>query len=350
MAKQMIVERGAVYVPAIQRSRTIYGARGVWSEPISVDVQIAGLQILRDCVQEKSINSASLEGDVKRPDVLATLDGSRLAIEIRNTHAVDFDKQEWLQNQGISALEIDVADIALLPPDEIQYELETRLFESASHSYWLTHVGEPDAVKALDRLEAQIREQRREEEQALLAKLEAAEAAQKRKEAARERFRDIEDFKMGLFNCTIRVGRNHQRTTIKIFGYAPDSVFEGIKQVARKHGGTFNDGWRRWEFYRHTTTETIFKQLCEDLKQVCIARFVGIPVAPLPSAKPVEFPKQKTVEPLPVYFDDPAMQEAFDERAAIMEFDAGLSREEAEKQVLELARQKYPVCILEVEK
>jgi hypothetical protein len=345
MAKQMIAERGAVYVPVIQRSRTIHGERDVWHETITVEVQIAGLQTLRDCVQEKSINSASLEGDIKRPDVLATLDGSRLAIEIRNTHAVDFDKQEWLQNQGISALEIDVADIALLPPDEIQDALEARLFESADHSYWLTHVGEQDAIKALDRLEAQIREQRREEEQALLAKLEAAEAAQKRKEAARERFRDIEEFKIVLFNCTIRVGRNHQRATFKIFGFAPDPVFDGVKQVARKHGGTFNGRWQCWEFYRHTTTETIFKQLCEDLKQVCFARFVEIPVAPLPSANQAEFPKQKTVEPLPVYFDDPAMQEAFDERAAIMEFDAGISREEAEKEALGLLRLQNPECI-----
>lgn len=339
MAKQMIAERSAVYVPAIQRSRTIRGERDVWRETITVDVQIAGLQTLMDCVQEKNITHANLDGGIKRPDVLATLDGSRLAIEIRNTHAVDFDKQAWLKNQGFSTLEIYVADLASLPSEEITDALNTRLFESAGYSDWLTHVREQDAVDALDRLETQIRDQRREDEQALLAKLEAEEAAQKRKEAARERFRDIEDFKFRLFNCTIRVARNHQRATITIFRYAPDLVFEGIKQVARKHGGTFNDRWRRWEFYRNTTTETIFKQLCEDLKPVCFASFVGIPVAPLPSAKPVELPKQKTVESIPVYFDDPAMQEAFDERAGILEFDACFSRVEAEMQALELVGQ-----------
>lgn len=126
MAKQLIAERGVLFVPELKRSRTIHGKRRVWSEIISVDVQAAGLQNLEDCVQEKSIGDSDGNGEYRRPDVLATLDGLPLAIEIRNTHAVNFDKQEWLERLGHSVLEIAVADLALLLPDEITDALEVR--------------------------------------------------------------------------------------------------------------------------------------------------------------------------------------------------------------------------------
>lgn len=105
-------------------------------------------------------------------------------------------------------------------------------------------------------------------------------------------------------------------------------------------------GFRALAFeYRHSTTETIFKQLCADLKHVCFVRFLDAPITPLASANPVTLPRQEITRPLPVYFDDPATQEAFDERAAILEFDAGLSRKEAERRALLLVSQKNPECV-----
>ena len=100
MAKQMIVEQAALFVPKLVQSRQIHGKRRVWSETISVTVQAAGLQSLKHCIPEKSINSSDGNSEYRRPDVLATLDGHQLAIEIRNTHAVDSEKKEWLERQG----------------------------------------------------------------------------------------------------------------------------------------------------------------------------------------------------------------------------------------------------------
>ena len=337
MAKQLIVERGGVFVPGLERSREIHGKRRVWSEMISVTVQAEGFQILQDCVEEKSVIGVESNGEYRRPDVLATLDGCPLAIEVRNTHAVDFEKQEWLERLGHSVLEISVVDLNLLPPDQIVDALAVRLFQSADFSEWLVHAKENDAEAALDRLADEVRAAHRSEEEALIVRLEAEETERKRKEEARKRFRDIEDFKIGLGRCTIRLGRNEQRVSLKAYGYAPDNVFEGLKKLARKHHGKFNGRGRCWEFYRFAETESFYKQLADELQQVCIERFCGVTAV---NAQPPEkkwLPEPVVEEPLPVYFLDEALQEAFDERAAIFEFEAGLPRPEAEARALAIA-------------
>lgn len=335
MAKQLIVERGALFVPGLERSREIHGKRRVWSETISVTVQTAGLQSLQNCFQEKSVCNSDGNGEYRRPDVSAILDGLPLAIEIRNTHAVDFEKQEWLKRLGHSVLEISVADLVLLAPDEIVDALVVRLFQSADFSTWLVHAKEEDAHEALDRLEDQVRATHRSEEEALLARLEAEEAERKRKEEARRRFRDIEDFKIGLGRCTIRLGRNEQRVSLKAYGYAPNGVFEGIKLLARKHNGRFNNRGRCWEFYRYAETELFFKQLGFELRQVCIDSFCGELSTDGTPQKEKWLPKQLVKQALPIHFQEEALQEAFDERAAILEFDGGLPRHEAEAKALE---------------
>lgn len=335
MAKQLIVKRAAVFVPGLECSRQIHGKRRVWSETISVSLQTAGLQSLQDCFEEKSVSDSDGNGEYRRPDVLAMLDGLPLAIEIRNTHAVDFAKQEWLGQLGHSVLEIAVADLVLLHPDEIVDALVLRLFQSAEFSTWLVHAKEKDAQEELDRLEEQVRAAHRSEEEALIARLEADEAEKKRKEEARKRFRDIEDFKIGLGRCTIRLGRNEQRVSLKAYGYAPGEVFEGIKQLARKHNGQFNNRSRCWEFYRYAETESFFKQLGVELQQVCIERFCGVSPADAPPPKEKWLPEPLVEQPLPIHFQDEVLQEAFDERAAILEFDGGLPRPEAEARALE---------------
>lgn len=340
MAKQLIVERCALFVPGLERSREIHGKRRVWSETISVTVQTEGLQSLQDCFEEKSVCDSDGNGEYRRPDVLAMLDGLPLAIEIRNTHAVDFEKQEWLERLGHSVLEIAVADLTLLPPDEIVDALVLRLFQSADFSTWLVHGKEKDAQEAINRLEEQVRAAHRSEEDALLARLEADEAEKKRKEEARKRFRDIEDSKIGLGRCTIRLGRNEQRVSLKAYGYAPDEVFEGLKQLARKYNGQFNRRGRCWEFYRYAETESFFKQLGAELQQVCIERFCGASPAIAPPPKGKWLPEPVVEQPLPVHFQDEALQEVFDERAAILEFEAGLPRQEAEAKALEFVTER----------
>lgn len=335
MAKQLIAERGLVFVPPRQLSRTIHGMKRVWTETITVAVQSVGLQILADCAQEMAIGDSWSSGEFRRPDVFALLKEHPLAIEIRNTHAVDLDKQEWLQRQGYSALEIDVSDIEQLPPDEMQEALEVRLFKSSDHSVWLAHAGDLEGERSLDQLETQIRTMRREEEQDLLAKLDAEEAERKRKEEAKRRYSDLEDFRLRLGRCTVRIGRNQQRVSLKIHGHAPDAVFEGVKLLGHKHQGHFNDRARCWEFYRYSENQAFFKQLCAEVQQECLERYCGASRSPSTPHRVARPPVEvRIVKPLPIYFDDPAHQEAFDERAAVLEFEAGYERDEAEERAL----------------
>ena len=346
MAKQMVVERGAIYVPHWQLSRTISGEKRVWTEQTSVDVQEAGLRTLKDCIQEKTIGNGRSAGDSRRPDVFALLDGRPLAIEIRNTHAVDYDKQQWLEHQGYSILEISVADVALFPPDEILSILETRLFVEATHSTWLAHAGDPDGSLALDRQEAEIRAAHAEEERDLLARLEAEELERKRREDDRERYRDIEDFRIRLGRCTVRIGRNAHRVSLKKYGPTPDAVFAALKHLARKHHGHFNGRGGCWEFHRHAENEAFFKQLRAEAQQVCLEAYCGTSLWPSTSRLPPSHAVEKIVErPLPHCFADVTLQEAFDERAGILEFAAGFDRGTAEKLALTEISALFPASV-----
>jgi hypothetical protein len=335
MAKQLIAEQGSVFVPPRHLSRTIHGRKRVWTETITVEVQAPGLQTLVGCQQEKTIEHPMVEGEFRRPDVFASLDGHLLAIEILNTHAVDLDKREWLEQQDYSVLEIDVGDLALLPLDLIRDSLETRLFQTSDHSNWLAHAKDQESQSALDQMEAEIKQQRQAEEQALLATIEAADSAQERNEEFLKRARDIEDFKVRIGSCTVRIARNEQRVSLKIFGFAPQMIFEGTKSIAYRYQGRFDKWGRCWEFYRHSETEAFFNQLCSEVGAECLERSWG--GAPSPSARKQDLlfsNERQREEHLPAYFNDPFLQELFDERAGILEFDAGLDRSSAESQAL----------------
>ena len=103
MAKQLVVDRGEIYVPARQTTRTIYGKKRVWEETLTISLQSSGLHAIAEAVVEKTIGISGIEGEFFRPDVLGNLDGFPIAIEIRNTHAVDDDKLRWLQEHRSSS-------------------------------------------------------------------------------------------------------------------------------------------------------------------------------------------------------------------------------------------------------
>ena len=337
MAKQLIVDRGEIYVPAREITRAIYGKKRVWEESLTVSVQSTGLHPIAEPVSERSIGLPGVEGESFRPDVLGDLDGLPITIEIRNTHAVDDDKRLWLKAHRYSLLEIDVADIANLPPEELLLALETRLFENAGHSSWLAHAKDLDSEAILDQMELEVRQAKFIEEQVALAKLEAEEAERKRRQEFLKQVRDVEDFKIRFGSATVRVGRNQQRVSLKIHGFAQSEVFNAAKSVARRHLGRFNAKARQWEFFCHTGIELFFHQLCGEVETECFGRLnggaeliiqqkvPGLDVPPSPVQPPV-------VQPLPVYFDDPNLQELFDERAGIREFEAGIERSLAEHQ------------------
>lgn len=330
MAKQLISERGEIYLPHRERSKEIHGQRNFWSEIICTDVQQPGLHRLEACQVEKTIGIPGEPGTTFRPDLLALLNGSPLAVEILNTHAVEPEKVSWLEEQGYSALEIDVKDIGLLPPDQMLNALEVRLFETADYSSWLCHAGDLEAIRALQEIEAEVRARRQAEETILLAQLEAAEAAQKRREEFLRRVRDIDALKIRIGDCTVRIGRNFERVSLKVHGYASAEVFQATKSLAREHGGRFNPKARCWEFFRDAETESFFDQLCEKAQQRLVASFwISKPTKSQAVAKETIPPLSECT--LPVFFYDPALQEAFDERAAILEFDAGYERQLAEQ-------------------
>ena len=335
MAKQLVVDRGEIYVPARQINRAIYGKQRVWEETLTVLVQSAGLHPIAEPVSERSIGLHGVVGESYRPDVLGELDGLPIAIEIHNTHAVDDDKLAWLKEHRYSLLEIDVADIADLPSDELLLALEVRLFVNAHYSSWLTHAKDPDSEAILDQMEFEVRQAKFIEEQVALAKLEAEEAERKRRQEFLRQVRDVEDFKIRFGSATVRVGRNQQRVSLKIHGFAQNEVFNAAKKVANRHLGRFNAKARQWEFFCHTGIESFFHQLCGEVEVECFEHLNGGTDLIIhekqsdseASAQPVLPPP---IQSLPVYFDDPNLQELFDERAGIREFEAGIERGLAE--------------------
>lgn len=332
MAKQLIVERQAVYLPGRVLHRTVRGKKNVWSEEISAEIQKAGLFDLKDCVAEKTIFDVNASASYRRPDVMASVDGRALAIEVHNTHAVDIDKAEWLDEQDLSAIEIYVADLAETPADQLLQHMNERLFGPSKNTRWLTHSGDADGETSLDRLEADLRRAKSAQEAELLAQLAALEEKQRKRDEFREKTREIDCLNIALGDGTLHIGLSAIRCTLKVYGSVPDHWFAKVTALARQHGGIFNGRFRTWEFYRDGATKPLFDQL-RQAAQKSFFDAVQHRMPPKPSP-----PSGSSSPPAPVakrFFDDPALQEAFDERAAIMEFDGGMDREQAERAALE---------------
>jgi hypothetical protein len=359
MAKQLIAARGSIFVPHRFLSKTVIGKRTVWKEEISVDVQAKGLVAIHECQVEKNITGASGDDSYRRPDLIATLDGVPLAIEIRNTHAVDFVKEKWLERRGYSVLEINVSDLTLLPTDEYKKALEERLFSESQHSKWLVHLGDNEAGERLKQLENELRLVYQPEEERLLSILEAQEAARERQqelyekalkeheEARRrkasflEKIREVDESKLTINNCTIRVGRSNTRVTLKAHGYPTKEICVRISALAKAHGGKFVPKILCWQFYPANATKPLFDELSRRVLTLMSSNFFDTlkpavaPAKTLKTAVPESLPD---LFPLPQYFDDPDLQELFDERAGMLEYESGLAREEAEHQSLKYVR------------
>lgn len=362
MAKQLIAERGRIFVPHRFLSKTVIGKHAVWKEQISVDVQAKGLVTIHDCQVEKNITGASGDDCYRRPDLIATLDGVPLAIEIRNTHPVDFEKEEWLERRGYSVLEIDVSDLTSLPSDEYKKALEERLFFESDHSKWLVHLGDKDAGERLKQFEIELRFVYQPEEERLLSMLEAQEAqeaarkrqeelyekelreqeeARRRKASFLEKMREVDESKLTINNCTIRVGRSNTRVTLKAHGYPTKEICVRISALAKAHGGKFVPKILCWQFYPADATKPLFDELSRQVLTLMSSNFFDtikpavVPATTLKTAAPESLPD---VPPLPQYFDNLDLQELFDERAGMLEYESGLAREEAERQSLKYVR------------
>ncbi|MBK4738896.1 competence protein CoiA family protein [Noviherbaspirillum pedocola] len=363
MAKQIIAERGSIFVPHRVRTKLVHGKRNVWEEAISVEVQQEGVVEVEDCRVEKNVVGNSPADRFRRPDLIAKLNGIPLAIEIWNTHAVDFEKEKWLEQHGFSVLEINVSDLADLSTDAYRAALEQRLFSQSGKAKWLVHMGDKEAGERLNVREQELRIEKQPEEERLLALLEAREAsrkrqeeewakevkereeAQKREAELREQERDIEEFNFPISNCVVRIGRNDSRVTLKAHGYPTKNVCLRISALAKKHGGRYLRNICRWDFYGCKETKTSFDTLHMHvlgltkpdfyvILKLAASQIIKAPI-PIRPAASVMLP---VAPALPQYFDDPALQELFDERAGMLEFESGVTREEAERQSLEYVR------------
>ena len=335
MAKQIIAETGHIFVPHRFKSRRVFGKRRVWEDTLSVVIQIAGLIKIENCEVEKTIFGSSYGSLTRRPDLVANMDGKALAIEICNTHAVDLEKEQWLEHHGYSVLEIDVSDLASIQPDAFKKALEERLFESSTFSKWLVHLDDRRAEESLTELEHELRTKKQPEEEQLLSALDAKEAAIKEAEARRQKMLDVEEHKVKFSRCTVRLARNPIRATLKAHGKAHDFLLSNISILAKHYGGKFSGKNNRWEFYRFDKTKSLFDTLrsqLEELSRPNLHQHLS-----QPAVKVIQ-PQQRISVPTPApppppqHFTDPNLQELFDERAGMLEYDSGLKRHEAENQ------------------
>lgn len=321
MAKQLIAERQQICLPARVLGRQIRGVYGGWVETIAVTVQSAGLQALTSCQAEKTLYANRPQDGIRRPDVLAYLDGQPIAIEIHNTHAVDKDKRTWLAQQGYSVLEIDVADLTEMPVEGLMTSLLNRLFGPTPLSRWLCHRGDEEARQQLALLEQDVRARRQAEEHFLQEENVARENLARKKQAARERYRDVQESKIRLDGGTLRIAYNCYRVSMKLHGFIPEPVLNRIGRIARQQGGIFNGKAKCWEFQPHNLE--VFYQ---HLHALVLADLQGgaLPIMSFPVVTTAYADAHEQI-------NQHDRHEALAERAAIIEFDAGFDRVQAEK-------------------
>lgn len=335
MAKQIIAEKGHIFVPHRSKTKYVFGKRRVWEDTLSVVVQAEGLTKIENCEVEKTIFGSSHGSLTRRPDLIAQMNGNPLAIEICNTHAVDLQKEQWLKHHGYSVLEINVSDLASIQPDAFKKALEERLFESSKFSKWLVHLDDKRAEEFLSGLEHELRIKKQPEEEQLLSKLEANEAVIKEAAARRQKMLDVEEHKVRFSRCTVRLARNPIRATLKAHGKAHDFLLSNISILAKHYGGKFNGRNNRWEFYRYDKTKPLFDALrvqLEGLSRPNLYQHLSQPAVSVNKAQQRISVSTSSSPSLPQHFTDPNLQELFDERAGMLEYDAGLKREEAENQ------------------
>jgi len=327
MAKQLVVDRKVLWVPARALERRVRGLHSVWTEMLSLEVQAAGVVSLANCVQEQAVASVSDQAlGLRRPDISAIFNGVPIAIEIRNTHAVDDEKLEWLQACGLSTVEIQVSDLSDLDSESITAELEQRLFLPSDSSKWLLHFGDAEALLRLDENERSLRAARADEEAIVLAERSQQLAKDNSNRQFRDDVREIEHTNLPLGpSATLRIARSRIRCTVKWHGYPPANTIDLVRNLAHRFSGRFNRQGMRWELYRREGCKDLYAQLID----LATAHLVNpFPDTPLTAAR-----SAATNAPPPIAraLPDPNDQERFDERAAIMEFDGNLSRAIAEE-------------------
>lgn len=251
MAKQMILERAEVWVPERRFDREVLGPRDdvdggySWKEPLSFVVCTEGIKTLTNCIEEKQV-------ETRRPDLLASLEGQPIAIEIAYTHFCDEAKLDWLKARNLTALEIDVG----MSPDtemaDIRPKLEARLFSSSPFTTWLVHSDDDKAYSQINAAENHLRAFNTERDAAFLKEIERKRAEKKRKDDFKERIKDIDSWTRKINrDLTLRIAYSRIRCTLKWHGHiksVPESLKQATLKLAQEYGGDFNKTYEILEF------------------------------------------------------------------------------------------------------
>lgn len=338
MGKQLIMDRKQMWVPSRVLQDKVFGPfddlehTNRWKQNISFEVQSEGLKFLTDCVEEKQIGS-------RRPDVFAKLDGRPIAIEVAYTHFCDEEKLQWLQEQNLTTLEINVEMPSDIQQQDILAELERRLFSPSHYSFWRVHAGDIEGQAYLVSEEHRLRESNAQEDANFVKALAVRRAEQKRKDDFKARIKDIELFTLKVgHDLTLRIARSQIRCTLKWFGdlrNVPERLKKATRDAAVKYGGKFNKGYYIWEY---SVSEARVEGLYADIVAYMQNALLGDESIPIT----LEHKNESTCHPLPKVNDTTTKspfydllsdveREYFDERAAIMESDGGMPRLSAEK-------------------
>jgi len=265
MAKQMVMERAQVWVPERRFDREILGQRDdvdggySWKELLSSIVCTEGLKTLTYCKEEERVEE-------RRPDLLASLEGRPIAIEIAYTHFCDETKLDWFKARNLTTLEIDVG----MPPNiklaDIRLELEARLFSPSYHSTWLIHSGDANGFAQIEAAEKHLRALNADKDTAFLKAVERKRAEKKSKDNFKEKIKDIDCWAYRVNrDLTLQIAYSQIRCTLKWHGYiksAPESLKQATLKLAHKYGGNFNSTYKIWEF---RTPENQAEELYEKL-------------------------------------------------------------------------------------
>lgn len=326
MAKQLIVDRGEVYLPELVVERHIEGPRGdttrqiAWQETLSFTVQSGGLAQLSDCRQEVRLGE-------RKPDLYAQLNDFPIAVEVAFTHVCDEAKISWFKGQDLTAIEIDISPPENLAAGDALRFLEKRLFEASCSARWLHHAREAHGVARLDEMERQVRNQKKQFEAAFY-RAEAKEIQKReRLEAFKTKIKEIEAKELHIGNLTLRLAYSELRATLRPrvarYSRMDDDHWSELLKINDLVGGEWNQQYKVFEFRRATCSEAHVAYL--ELLSIVAAWIAG----PQEDLAPTPLTPHR---PVPRSFASADDMELFEELSAIKEFEGGMSREAAERE------------------
>lgn len=158
-AKQLIIDRGAFVIPGLY-----YYPRGHYVDAAAVELAAPRNVAFTDIREEVAIGNRVI-------DVVASVGGRRLLVEIAVTHFVDQEKADQMADAGASCMEIDLSH---LRDGFTEAELEEAVVEGVDRKTWICNARWRALVDRWERDEAERGEARKRMEAARAAAFKSA--------------------------------------------------------------------------------------------------------------------------------------------------------------------------------